>query len=717
MKQLLIDKGNVQLQEVPAPVLRTGQIQVQVHSSCISSGTELAGIKVSEKPLWKKAIQQPEKVVKAIQMTATDGIKQTKNTIQAQLNPILPIGYSNSGEVIDKCSSVSNFEIGDRVACAGSKYAYHAEIIVAPSNLAVKISSQIDYSAACTVTIGAIALQGLRRANPTIGETFAVIGLGALGQITSQLLKANGCKTVGIDIDKRKVEVAKKLGLDIGIVDAKEIETVFRLTNGLGVDGVIITASSASNEIISTAFNMCRKKGRVVLVGDVGLNLNRSEIYEKELDFLISTSYGPGRYEKNYEEEGLDYPISYVRWTENRNMQEFSNMLACGRINVKPLIESIYDFMEAPQAYKDLQSSENKPLLAVLKYPNKINSKATKHTIQHSITPTDTDKNSINIAVIGIGNYAKTIHLPILNSLANAYSIEAVVASNGHNSNSIAKKYNARYSSTDANEIIKKSNIDAVLIATRHNLHDEYVISALKSNKHVFVEKPTATTREGLEKIASLLEGNNNLVFLTGFNRNYSPYITKLKKLISNNREALIINYRMNAGYIPANNWVHTNEGGGRNIGEACHIYALFTYLTGSTVNNVQAQCISPKSSYYKKNDNFIVTITFDDGSLATLTYTAIGSSLLPKEYMEVYVDGKAYILDDFRKLTAYDKKQQRIMHTKTPNKGQTEILQYFADTVLGRSESSIPIWHQFQAMNIAFDVEEAILSNTDGKS
>ena len=709
MKQVLIDKGNVELKDVPAPVLKYGQLLVQVHSSCISSGTELAGIKISEKPLWKKAIQQPDKVVKTLKMTATEGINQTKNIIQAQLNPILPIGYSNSGEIIDKCPSITDLEIGDRVACAGSKYAFHAELVSVPRNLVVKIPTHVDYLSASTITLGAIALQGLRRAQPTIGETFAVIGLGALGQITIQLLKANGCKTVGIDIDNRKVEIAKTLGLDIGVVNNEEVETVYKLTNSNGLDGVIITASSASNEIVSTAFNMCRKKGRVILVGDVGLNLNRSEFYEKELDFFISTSYGPGRYEKSYEEGGMDYPISYVRWTENRNMQEFSNMLACNQVNVKPLIESTYDFDQAPQAYKDLLSNENKPLLVVLKYPDKLNSEASKHIIQHNITPLDTNKNAISLAVIGLGNYAKTTHLPILKSLTDQFSIDAVVASNGHNAISIAEKYNAHYSSTDADEIIRNSEIDAVLIATRHNLHDELVISALNSKKHIFVEKPTAVSRDGLDKIASALESNNAKVLMTGFNRNHSPYIQKLKELIVNNKEALIINYRMNAGYIPSSSWLHTNEGGGRNIGEACHIYALFTFLTESAVKNVQAQSISPKSDYYKKNDNFVVTITFNDGSLATLTYTAMGTNVLPKEYMEVYVDGKVYILDDYRKLNVYDKSQRKIMESKTSNKGQKEILQHFASTVLGKSELLIPTWHQFQAMNIAFDVEEAI--------
>ena len=712
MKQVLINKGNVITKDVPAPVLKDGEVLVRVINSCISIGTELAGIKISEKPLWMRALQQPNKVVKTLKMTTSEGVSRTKNIIQAQLDPIIPIGYSNAGEIIQISDGVSDLDVGDRVACAGSQCAYHAEIVAVPRNLVVPIPTQVDYSSACTITMGAIALQGIRRAEPSLGETFVIIGLGALGQLTSQLLKANGCKAIGIDIDPRRIEVAKNLGLDIGITNEGQIETVAKLTHGYGADGVIITATSDSDEIISSAFQMCRKKGRVVLVGDIGLNINRSDIYEKELDFFISTSYGPGRYDRKYEEEGLDYPISYARWTENRNMQEFAHLLATGDVNVSPLIEATYDIGDAPNAYQDLLTKKSSPLFVLLEFSSQLKFDTNRHVIEHKFKPLKSSNDAINIAVIGVGNYSKSTHLPILKSLSESFNITAIAARNGHNAVAMAEKYRARFSTTDVNEIFTNPEIDAVLIATRHDLHEDLTISALNYGKHVLVEKPPVITRDGLEKIAAKLENNSTPVLLTGFNRNFSPYIQKLKTLIPKSREALILNYRMNAGYIPADSWVHSNEGGGRNIGEACHIYALFTLLTDSIVKKVQAQSISPTGKYYKKGDNFAATITFENGSLATLTFTALGSNKLPKEYLEVYVDGKAYILDNYRKLTVYDSSSSS-MSTKAPNKGQKELLQVFADAIYGKCDLPIPIWQQLQAMKIAFDVEDAIYNKT----
>lgn len=712
MKQVFISKGQALVEEIPAPQVEAGAVLVRVHHSCISIGTEMSGIKASGMPLWKRALSQPQKVKKAVQMLATKGLAHTRNRLQEHLGTSNPAGYSAAGVVLDVGRGVYDLRPGDRVACAGAQCAHHAEIIRVPRNLTVPIPGNLGFASASTVTLGAIALQGVRRAQPSLGETFVVIGLGILGQLAAQMLRANGCRVIGTDLDRERVRQAQKLGMEMGIHpdDGGDPTQVARLTDGIGADGVIITAATPSHAVMSTAFQMCRKKGRVVLVGDVGLHLNRDDFYQKELDFFISTSYGPGRYDRKFEEEGLDYPVGYVRWTENRNMAEYLRMLEEGKVEIESLISATYPVDQATSAYEALKSETTRPLMVLLSYPPPQEDSGLRRVIANpQAHPAGGGR--IGIALVGAGGFAKGMHLPNLQKLADLYHLHAVMSRTGHNAAQTAKQFGASYATTDFQQVMRDPEVQAVIIATRHHLHAAMALEALQAGKHVLLEKPLALTREELEKIQEFFNsssGEQVPVLLTGFNRRFSPCARRVHEIVADRREPMILRYRMNAGYIPLDNWVHGEEGGGRNLGEACHIYDLFTYLTGSRVAQVTAQVIKPNSGYYSPRDNFVANITFEDGSLASLTYTALGSSDYPKEQLEVYLEGKVLVLDDYRRLTIFGA-QAKGIELKDSDKGQKEELADFARAIRDGGDWPIPFWQQVQATEIALAVDESI--------
>lgn len=713
MKQVLIRQGQAVVEEIPVPQVGPGTVLVRVNHSCISIGTEMSGVKATSLPLWKRALKQPENVKKVLQMVTTQGLARTRSLVDAKLSVGQPTGYSAAGVVSEVGSGIDDLRPGDRVACAGAQCAHHAEFICVPRNLTVPIPKNIDFASASTVTLGAIALQGVRRANPTLGETFVVIGLGVLGQLMVQLLKINGCRVIGVDLDKGRIEMARKLGMDIEIHPdtCNDVEEVIRFTDGIGSDGVIIAAATSSHKVISTAFHMCRKKGRVVLVGDVGLHLNRADFYQKELDFFISTSYGPGRYDHLYEEKGLDYPVPYVRWTENRNMTEYVRLVAEGRVRVEPLIAATYPIEHVTEAYESLKGEGVKPLMVLLSYPYNTAGAPLLRIVPNPTAPS-AGTHRIKIAIAGAGSFLKGMHLPNLQSLSNLYHIQAIMSRTGHNAVATAKQFNARYATTDYQQILNDPEVDAILIATRHNLHTVMALNALKAGKHVFLEKPLALTRAELKEIEDFYSSSNTSqplpVLLTGFNRRFSCYAQHVHGLIRNRSNPMILNYRMNAGYLPPDHWVHTEEGGGRNRGEACHIYDLFTYLTNSKVLSVDARAIKPVSGYYSGKDNFVATMAFKDGSVATLTYTALGSKEYPKERLEIFTDGKVLFLDDYKKLTVSGAKGKGI-ETKVTDKGQKEELEAFALAIQKGGEWPIPLWQQVQATEIAILVENEI--------
>lgn len=702
MKQLFIKKGEITIEDVPAPIVGKGTVLVKTLYSCISSGTEMAEVAGSSKPLYKRVIEQPKKINKVLKMVKDSGLSKTISVVRGILDTETPMGYSAAGQVIEVGEGITDIAIGDKVACAGGSYAVHAEFINVPRNLVVKAPDDLNMAWMSTVALGAIALQGVRRASPSLGEVFVVFGLGFLGQVTAQLLKINGCRVVGIDIDKGRMDVAKYLGIEIALASDKSVvETVKRFTGGYGADGIIVTAATESDELISQAFKMCRKKGRVVVVGDVGLNINREDIYEKELDFFISTSYGPGRYDVRYEKDGLDYPVGYVRWTENRNMVEYIKLLAENRINLAPLISKEFLFNEAPLAYKEL--SETKPLQIVLKYDdNKL-----ELSRKINISSRSFMRDRLNVAVVGLGAFAKECHLPNLARLSNKYNIYAVMSQNGGNAKFVANQYNAKYASTDYREIIADPDIDLVVVSTKHDTHAKIATEAAIAGKAVFLEKPMAMNRGELGILIDTLE-KTEVPFSVGFNRRFSVFAKRIKETVKDRMNPMLINYRMNAGFIPKDHWINTREGGGRNVGEACHIYDLFNYFTDSEKDVVFVSAINPSQQHYNKNDNFIATIKYKDGSVCNLVYTALGSSDVSKEQMEIYVDGKIICLDDFKTLEIFGGKGPSL-NIKHPEKGHYDELVEFAESMNKGGEYTIPLWQLAQATNIAFEVEDQI--------
>lgn len=715
MKQLMVSAGMVKLEEVPAPLVQPGCVLISMDHSCISIGTEMTGVKATGRSLWERALQQPQNVKKVIDMVRSDGLAQTKRVVQERLAVELPTGYSGAGIVIEVGAGVTEFSPGDRVACAGAQCAFHAEVVCVPKNLVTPVPKSVGMDEACSVALGAIAMQGVRRANPTLGETFVVIGLGILGQLTVQLLRANGCRVIGVDLDRSRIEFARTKGMHWGVHpdDANDVQQVARLTGGVGADGVIITAAGQSDAIVSAAFRMCRKKARVVLVGDVGLDLQRGDFYIKELDFLISTSYGPGRYDSNYEAEGLDYPVGYVRWTEGRNMAEYLRLIADGVLDVKSMIAAVHSIDEVNAAYGSLQSGAEKPLMVLLSYPRLQGDPA--HRTPLSPRPMDAGNGAIRVAVIGAGGFAKGMHLPNLQELKDLFTLRAVVSRTGHNAAVTGKRFGANYCATDYREVLADPEVDAVIIATRHDTHGPLALETLRAGKHVLLEKPLALEKHELLAIEAFYAASDDPkpVLLTGFNRRFSPYAQRIAALVRERSNPMVINYRMNAGYIPLDHWVHGPEGGGRNRGEACHIYDLFSFLTEARVRSVQATALIPATNYYSATDNFVASIGFDDGSVATLTYTALGSTEFPKESMEVFVDGMVISLSDYRSLSVTGVKQKPL-ETRAANKGQKEELLAFYAAIRGQSDWPIPLWQQLQATQISIDVERA-LTETHG--
>ena len=707
MKQVLIKRGQAVVADVPCPQVNDDSILVQVQCSCISIGTEMAGVRNSGMPLWKKALNQPDKVKKVLSMALADGIGKTKQIVRGKLEVGSPTGYSASGIVVAAGKNIRDIKAGDRVACAGAQCAHHAEYISVPRNLAVHIPEGVSFRQAAPVTLGAIAMQGVRRANTTLGECFVVIGLGVIGQITVQLLKASGCKVIVSDLDSARVAMAMEHEADMAInpEEGMDERQVARLTGGIGADGVIITAASPSSSIVSAAFNMCRRKGRVVLVGDVGLNLRRADFYAKELDFLISTSYGPGRYDSIYEEKGLEYPVSYVRWTENRNMQEVLELVQSGKLDFSDMVQQAYPIEKAGEAYEQLKMAKPKPLMVLLEYPE---ARPADNSVLE-LKPRSRHNGKIGIAVVGAGGFAKGMHLPNIQQLDNLYELQAVVSRTGHNAEAVAKQYRAAYATTDFEAVLQDSNVDMVLIATRHNLHADMVLRALRAGKHVLVEKPLAVSESELSEIEKLMANSGDMpLLLTGFNRRHSVYMQEIAKHTAQRSNPMIVNYRMNAGYIPLDHWVHTEEGAGRNIGEACHIYDVFNFLTGAKAVSVSASSLAKSNGYYSSKDNFAATVEYDDGSVCNLIYTAMGNRDYPKETMEIFYDDKVIVLDDYKSLTGYGVKLKSIK-TAASEKGQLEEIKAFAEAIQQGKESPIPLWQQYQAMRIAFAVEKQI--------
>ncbi len=709
MKQILIKEGKALVEDVPAPEVELGSVLVQVMHSCISAGTEISGVRSSGEPAWKRALKHPDEVKQVLKMVSEQGVRRIHRMVKSKLSSGNAIGYSASGTVIAVGEGVEDTKVGDVVACAGAQCAHHSEVIRVPRNLIVQVPGKLSSQDASTVTLGTIALQGVRRFEPDMGEAVVVLGLGILGLITIQLLRANGCRVIGLDVDRTRIELARGMGVENAFHpdDDEVVAQVQRLTDGYGADGVVITAAGSSSEILSQSFQMCRQRGRVVLVGDVGMNIKRPDMFKKELDFRISTSYGPGRYDSTYEEGGIDYPYGYVRWTENRNMQEYLRLLENGTVSLKGIVTRVAGIDDANEAYQALKNGSD-DLMVVLEYPVRSVNLVSKRRVNTNNKPVG---KSISLGVIGTGSFAKGMHLPNIERMPELFRLRGVMSRTGHNAKAVADQFKAEYSTTAVAEILADKDTDAVLITTRHNQHGLQVLQALQAGKHVFVEKPLTLTADDLNAIKAFYdETPEGPILQTGFNRRFSPHVVRLREIVKNRTNPLIINYRMNAGYVSLDNWVHGSEGGGRNLGEGCHIYDLFTFLTDSKATKINAQAISPSTDYYGVNDNFVATISFEDGSVATLTYTALGAKSAPKERMDVYVDGKVIYLEDYKSLEIIGSRQKGVT-TKRMQKGQEEEMRAFGEAIIAGGEWPIALWQQIQATEIALAVEEQIIN------
>lgn len=708
VKQVVIRAGEAVIENVPAPQVSEKNLLVAVSHSCVSTGTEMAGVRLSALPLYRRALVQPSKVAQALQMVKDKGVRHTLDRVRGKLAAGFPTGYSAAGRVLAMGDQVEGFSIGDRVACSGSGIANHAERIDVPVNLAVRIPDEVSDPDASTVTLGAIALQGVRRADLRLGETVGVLGLGLVGQLTAQLLKASGCRVIGFDLDPRRVQLALEGGIDHGVDPNTDdfVTCCLRHSDGFGLDAVLVTAATPSNEPIHQAMQACRKKARVIIVGDIGLDLQREDLYKKELDLVISTASGPGRYDPVYEISGQDYPLPYVRWTENRNMESYLDLMARNRIRIDQLPSREFPIDQVKQAYRILSSGDEKPLLVTLNYPERDD--ADSRRVNHS-SHRVAKKGQIRVALVGAGGFAQGVHLPNLEKLHKSFVLHSVMNRTGSTAVAVAQRYQARYSTTDYEEILADPEVDLVLIATRHDLHGPMTLAALERGKHVFVEKPLALHEKELGAIEELVQKTEKPPYLmTGFNRRFSPAIRCALKILSGRQGPMMINYRMNVPPIPKEHWTQGPEGGGRNLGEACHLYDLFGALTQSTVDHIRATLIGPPSGQVPRDNNFVSTIRFTDGSVGTLTYTTLGSQQHSKEQMEIFSEGKVLVLDDYRTLQCHGSRHHD-WKSNSIEKGQMEELESLASYLLGEGPCPMTVEEQLQASRIALEVERQI--------
>lgn len=712
MFQGIIKKGKVIPVEVPPPELEKGMVLIKVFYSCISAGTEMKEFAKSKKPLIQRALQQPDKVKKVFEVVRTEGFSVAYNKILSKLELGTEIGYSLSGIVISVGREVKKFKVGDRVCAAGVGYAHHAEYVTVPENLIVKVPDNLPLEHASTVALGSIALHSVRRASPQIGEYVVVFGAGIIGLITLQILIAGGVRTAVVDIDQRRLEIARDLGAEL-VLNSNDVDVVKGVINwsdGYGADVVIFTASTQDSEPLSQCFKITRRKGKVILVGVAGPEVKREDIYYKEIDFLVSTSYGPGRYDPDYEEGGIDYPYSYVRWTENRNMREYIRLLATGKIKIDKLIEKIFPIDKIAEAFESLSSNVPRPLIILLEYNSKEISPSaylTQFRKRWEVANKYVKEGKINIAVVGTGNFATSVHLPNLAKLRDKFNIYAIVNRTGYKAKVYAEQYEAEYATTDIDTVLSDSEVDLVLITTRHDTHAELTLKSLQAGKNVFVEKPLAISREELAAIKHFYSANGreSPILFVGFNRRFSKYLTEIKKHTDVRTNPLFIHYRMNAGFLPSDHWIY--KAGGRIIGEACHLVDTALFLTNSPVESVSVDSLSPSTEFYSSSDNKAMILRFGDGSLAIIEYFSVGHSELGKEYLEIHFDGKSIILDDYRNLRGYGIKLKEIK-SRTPQKGHIEELIALYKSLSGSSEEwPIPLWQLLCTTEVCITLAE----------
>lgn len=707
MKQVLqsLKDGTTQVVDVPAPRATPGRVLVHTSASLVSSGTERMLVEFGKAGWVSKARQQPDKVRGVIEKAHTDGLAATWEAVRSKLDQPLALGYCNVGRIAEIGRGVEGLAVGDRIVSNGN----HAEVVAVPKNLCARIPDAVRDDAAAFTVLGAIGLQGIRLANPTLGESIVVTGLGLIGLLTVQMLRAQGCRVLGIDRDPARLALARRFGAETVDLNAGQdvLATAAAFSRGMGVDAVLVTATTTSSEPISQAARMCRKRGRIVLVGVTGLELNRADFYEKELSFQVSCSYGPGRYDPAYEEGGQDYPIGYVRWTEQRNFEAVLELMASGALDVAPLISHRFPVERAEEAFQLLTSNE--PALGiVLEYaaepvPERL---ASRHVRLSQVAAAPATPTRGRVAFLGAGNYATRVLMPAFRTAGAEMAM--VVSAGGVNAVHFGRKHGFAEAASDETLALDAPDVDTIVIATRHDAHARQVLAALRAGKHVFCEKPLCLSLEELAEIETEVAGRPGQHLMVGFNRRFAPHVVKMKALLDTVAEPKCLIMTVNAGAIPAEHWTQDPDvGGGRIVGEACHFIDLARHLVGAPIAGYQVTALGPHPSVAIRDDKVSITLRFADGSVATIHYLANGNKAFPKERLEVFVAGRVLQLDNFRKLRGWGWSGFSRMNLWRQDKGIAHAVGAFLDAIRAGHPCPVPIEEALEVSRVAIEAAE----------
>ena len=691
MKQIVqnMKSGETQVVNVPVPIIQPGFLLIRTSASLVSAGTERMLVSFAEKNLLGKAQSRPDLMKQVLEKANREGILTTVNAAFNRLDRPLTLGYSSAGTVIQVGDGVDDFKPGNRVVCAGGGYAVHAEYALVPMNLVAHLPKGVNFESGAFATIGAIALNGIRLANPQVGEISAVIGMGLLGLLAAQIIRASGCKVVGMDISPDRLAFTQKIGIRAEL--NKNIKEKFiQMTHGRGFDHVFICADTTSNEPVELAGEIARDRAHVIAIGAVGMDIPRKQYYEKELTFKVARSYGPGRYDHNYEENGSDYPIGYVRWTEGRNLETIVDLIKQDKLDVASLITHRFPIDHAEDAYALITSKQNQKYLGVIiTYPDVKNQRTEKKILTFPSVHTASGHKKLKIGVVGAGNYANAVFLPTIKKNPHI-DLLGIVSAKGLNAQQSARKFGFAYAGSHTDTLFKDEKIDLVSILTQHADHADLVKKGLQAGKHIYCEKPLAITKKQLEGILPVLQKKNHPYLTVGFNRRFAPYSIRLNSFFEDRVEPIYAHYRVNAGLIPSSHWLHDlSQGGGRLIGEGCHFIDYLVFLVGQIPESVHTQALPDNGKY--KNDNFLITMTFSDGSIGTISYLANGNKSVGKEYLEVFCGGKVGILDDFRKLQLFGQSADRKREYFKQDKGHASAWNEFVNAVINNSEAPIP--------------------------
>jgi polar amino acid transport system substrate-binding protein len=717
MKQVLqnMKTGAVTVADVPAPALQRGRVLVRAVRSLISAGTERMKVELGRKSLLGKARERPDLVRQVVQKAKQEGLANTYNAVRAKLETDAPLGYSAAGVVVGVGADVQGFRVGERVACAGHPFAAHAEVLSVPQNLCVRLPDAVDFDAGAFGTLGAIALQGVRLAAPTLGEACVVIGLGLLGQLTVQLLKAHGCRVFGVDLDEGRNALARAHGADAAAAPDEEIaQRIQAWTRGRGADAVIITAATRTNQPVELAGRISRLKGRVVAVGLVGMDVPRELYYERELSLHVSMSYGPGRYDAEYEERGHDYPFAYVRWTEGRNIEAFLDALAAGSVRVAHLITHRFPIEQGARAYELIAGDGKQAHLGVLleyAHERPLEARIELRASDKRTVATRARAGVVRVGLIGAGSYARKFLLPQLQ--AAGAELHAIATASGVSARDVGAKYGFSYCATQAEEVINDAAVNLVVIATRHDTHARLAAAALRAGRHVFVEKPLALSDEELDDVSAAASATEAQL-LVGFNRRFAPLARRAQEFFADVRAPLSIVYRVNAGRIARDHWIQdARTGGGRIVGEVCHFIDLMQFLTGALTVRVFAESVAAQNREIVADDSVVITLRFSDGSNGTIAYLAEGDTALAKERIEIFGAGRTFVLDDFRRATLYRNGREEQTKQRGQDKGQTNEVRALCAMVRGDAPAPIALADLIATTRATFRIREALRTCT----